>query len=319
MSQNSIATVVVGAGAVGSYFGAMLAKAGKPVTLIGREAHVEAIRREGLRLIMATGEESIRIAASTRLDAVREADVVLFCVKSTDSQATARSIAPLLKPDALVLSLQNGVDNCEVIAAELPQHVVAVAVYVAVAMPAPGVVQHFGRGELLIGSFRAAERDNPQAQSRLHELVPHFADAGVKVEVSGKVMHELWTKLVANCAYNAISGLAQLPYGVMASVSEIRAMQKLVVAEVVAVARAEGYDLTLADGMALVERIAATMPGQKSSTAQDLARGKRTEIDHLNGFIAQRAARHGIAAPVNQTLHALVRLLEVGRPQPSER
>lgn len=313
MNESTLHTVVVGAGAVGSFFGAMLAKAGKRVTLIGRQAHVEAIDREGLRLIMAGGVERIAVAATTGLDVLRQADVLLFCVKSTDTEATARAIAPLLKPDALVLSLQNGVDNCEVIAAELAQPVVAVAVYVAVAMPAPGVVQHFGRGELLIGSFRPEEREDEHCQRRLNELVPYFADAGVKVEVSTTVMHELWMKLIANCAYNAISGLAQLPYGVMASVAEIPAVQKLVVEEVVAVAQAEGHALTVAEGMALVERIAVTMPGQKSSTAQDLARGKRTEIDHLNGFIARRAAKHGIAAPVNQTLHALVRLVEEGK------
>ncbi len=314
MNEEVSRTVVVGAGAVGSFFGAMLAKARKPVTLIGRPAHVDAIRHDGLRLIMGGGEEKIAVAATPELDAVRDADVVLFCVKSTDTEATARALAPLLKPNALVLSLQNGVDNCEVIAAHLPQPVVAVAVYVAVAMPAPGVVQHFGRGELLIGSFRAEERDDPESQRRLQALVPYFAEAGVKVEISAHVMQELWMKLVANCAYNAISGLAQLPYGAMAALAEIRALQKILVGEVVAVAQAEGYALTVADGMALVERIATTMPGQKSSTAQDLARGKRSEIDHLNGFIAKRAAKHGIAAPVNQTLHALVRLVEAGRP-----
>jgi hypothetical protein len=153
-----ISTTVVGAGAVGSFYGAMLARAGHAVTLIGRAPHVQAIRAErGLQLHMNGQTHAVPLAASTELDAVRDADLVLFCVKSTDTDAVARQIAPLLKPDALVLSLQNGVDNAETLARHLTgQRVVPVAVYVATAMPGPGEVQHHGRGDLVIGPIDAA-------------------------------------------------------------------------------------------------------------------------------------------------------------------
>ena len=305
-------TVVVGAGAVGSFYGAMLARAGHAVTLIGRAPHVAAIRRDGLQLHMGGRVETVRLAASTELDVLRDADLVLVCVKSTDTEAVARQIAPLLAEQALVLSLQNGVDNAETIARHVRQPVVPAVVYVATALPAPGVVEHHGRGELVIGPRDAAAAQDPTLAPRLQAVVELFATAGITVRVAPDVMAELWRKLLVNCAFNAISALTQQPYGRMAALPAIRALQQAVVREVVAVARADGQPLDLDTSMAAVTRIAETMPGQRSSTAQDLARGRPTEIDHLNGFVVRRGAERGVATPVNQALHALVKLSEAG-------
>jgi 2-dehydropantoate 2-reductase len=118
---------------------------------------------------------------------------------------------------------------------------------------------------------------------------------------------------MVNCAYNAISGLAQAPYAQLAALPEVRELQRAVVREVVALAEAEGIDLKLAPSLEAMERIAVAMPAQRSSTAQDMARGKPSEIDHLNGFVARRGRELGIATPVNQALHALVKLVESGR------
>jgi 2-dehydropantoate 2-reductase len=303
-------TVVVGAGAVGSFFGAMLARAGKRVTLVGRAAHVEAIRRDGLQLRWASGVEPVRIDATTALDAVRDADLVLFCVKSADSDAVAREIAPLLRADAIVASLQNGVDNAGAIARHVRQTVLPAVVYVATEMPAPGVVAHHGRGDLVIGARDAKAANDAMLAARMQAVVDLFAAAKVPVRISADVVGELWSKLLVNCAYNAISALSQLPYGRLVALPEVRAMQRSVVLEVLAVARAEGHPLDPAAAAAAVDAIAAAMPAQISSTAQDLARGKPTEIDHLNGTVVGRAAAHGIATPVNQALVALVKLAE---------
>ncbi len=302
---------VVGAGAVGSFFGAALAQAGHPVTLIGRAAHVEAIARSGLRLERAGGQvEIVPMAASVELAAVGGADLVLFCVKSTDTEAVADAMAPYLGAGALVLSLQNGVENAATIARRVLQPVVPAVVYVATAMPEPGVVKHYGRGDLVIGAMRAADAAEPAVAARLQGLVELFATAKVPVRISADVMAELWSKLMVNCAYNAISGLAQMPYGRMAAMPAIRELQRAVVAEVVAVAAADGIELPLDRSLEAMEGIAAAMPGQLSSTAQDMARGKPSEIDHLNGFVARRGRELGIATPTNQALHALVKLAE---------
>jgi 2-dehydropantoate 2-reductase len=135
----------------------------------------------------------------------------------------------------------------------------------------------------------------------------------VAVRISSDVVAELWSKLMVNCAYNAISGLAQQPYGRMAALPAIREVQHAVVREVVAVARAAGVAMVLDDALGAMERIAPAMPAQLSSTAQDMARGKPSEIDHLNGFVVRRGAELGIATPVNQTLFALVKLVEAGQ------
>ncbi|MFZ2737544.1 MAG: 2-dehydropantoate 2-reductase [Burkholderiaceae bacterium] len=299
---------VVGAGAVGSYFGAMLARAGHAVTLIARAAHVQAIERDGLRLEMASKVETIRISASSDLAAVQSADLVLFCVKSTDSESVAQQIAPYLAPQALILSLQNGVDNAAVIARQVPHAVIPAVVYVATAMTAPGSVTHHGRGDLVIGTIQPPRLRHPD--QTLRQLVNFFATAQVPVRISDNVMAELWAKLLVNCAYNAISGLSQLHYGKLAELAEIRTLQAAVVREVIAVASADGVTLSEPGSMQAVTQIAVAMAGQKSSTAQDMARHKPSEIDHLNGFIVRRGLELGIPTPVNQTLHALVKLVE---------
>lgn len=314
------AVAVVGAGAVGSFFGAMLARAGHRVTLIGRPAHVRAIERDGLRLEMAGRTETIRLAASSELAAVRGADLVLFCVKSTDSASVAQQIAEHLAPEALVLSLQNGVENAASIAARVSQQVVPAVVYVAVAMPAPGRVAHHGRGDLVIGALHvpaagrgaASAASELAAEQRLQPLADFFAAAGVPVRISDDVMAELWSKLMVNCAYNAISGLAQANYGQLAALPAIRELQQSVVREVVALAAAEGVNLPLAPSLEAMARIAVAMSAQLSSTAQDMARRKPSEIDHLNGFVSRRGRELGVPTPVNDTLYALVKLVEDG-------
>ena len=298
-------TAVMGAGAVGCYYGGMLARAGHEVSLIARSQHVEAVatRRPAL------GNQDLRqfrahAEASVHASAVQGAELVLFCVKSTDTESAGAAMAPYLAPDAVVLSLQNGVDNAARLQAVLRQPVVPAVVYVATEMAGPGHVKHHGRGDLVIG---------PTPTSA--ELIAAFAAAQVPVQVSDNIAGALWTKLIVNCAYNAVSAIAQQPYGRMVQGVGVTEVMHDAVRECTAVAKAMGVSLpdALWDS---VERISTAMSTQYSSTAQDLARGKPTEIDHLNGFIVSRGAEHGVATPVNRALHALVRLLE-SRSMPS--
>lgn len=317
MTSRFRTVAVVGAGAVGCFHGAMLARAGLQVVLIGRPLHVEAIKRDGLKLDMAGRVEAIRVDATTELSAVRGADLVLVCVKSTNTEEVARALAPLPEPDATILSLQNGVENAAILARHLRQTVVPACVYVAAAMAAPGTVKHMGRGELVIGGRDMASAREPAIVALLSDLAKMFRRAGIPVTVSDDVMAELWAKLLLNCAYNAISALAQAPYARMAALPQIRALQEAVVREVIAVAHADGVELQFDASMQAVERIAQTMPQQHSSTAQDMARRKPSEIDHLNGFVARRGRALGVPVPVNQTLYALVQLVEAGYPSDS--
>jgi 2-dehydropantoate 2-reductase len=297
--NESLKVAVMGAGAVGCYFGGMLARAGHDVTLIARPQHVESIRRDGLRMETKAFDERVRLQASADPDAVRGASLVLFSVKSTDTEAAGAQIKPHLAADALVLCLQNGVDNADRLRTVLPAHQVAAAVvYVATEMAGPGHVKHHGRGELVIEPSAAGER---AAQALI--------GAGVPAEISSNVRGALWLKLIINCAYNAVSAIAQQPYGRNVQGEGIRDVMRDVVDECLAVAKAEGVDVP-GDVHATVAGLVESMPTQMSSTAQDLARGKRTEIDHLNGLVVRRGEALGIATPANRVLWALVRLLE---------
>ena len=307
-SFNQIA--VVGAGAVGSFYGAMLARAGHRVTLIGRPAHVQTTTRDGLKLDLSTSPETeiIRIEASSDFSSLRTADLVLFCVKSTDSASVALQIAPYLAPHALIMSLQNGVENAALIAQHVPHAVIPSVVYVATEITAPGCVKHHGRGELVIGTMQVSRLSDPQ--KTLQEIVVLFGSAQVPVQISQNVMVELWSKLMINCAFNAISGLAQIQYGKLAALASVRSTQTALVKEVIAVAQADGIHLSEAIALQAVKQISVTMGSQKSSTAQDMARSKPSEIDHLNGFIVRRGQALGVATPVNQALFALIKLVE---------
>ena len=305
MAGEAVRVAVLGAGAVGCFYGGMLARAGHDVVLIGRPAHVEAIRKSGLHFEGLAFDEHIRAAASTEAEAVRGAALVLVCVKSTDSERAAAEIAPWLEAKAIVVNLQNGVDNAERIQAVIKRPVIPAVVYVATEMAGPGHLKHHGRGELVIGALDAAVAP----RESLERVQRWFAEAGVKVAISDNVAGELWGKLVVNCAYNAISAISQLPYGRMIGGAGVREVMRDVVAETLAVAAASGVR-TAPDLPDNVYRIAEWMPTQYSSTAQDLQRGRATEIDHLNGFVVRRGDALGVPVPANRVLYTLVKLIE---------
>ena len=302
-SENWPRVAVVGAGAVGGYFGGMLARAGASVVMIGRAAFVDAAKKNGLLLDTLHFKETVRVEASTELESVRGADVVLFCVKTTDTESTARSLAPLLSSSATVVSLQNGVDNAEKIRAAGIDALSAV-VYVAASVPEPAHIKHVGRGDLVVGPRNA----------RTENFAALFERAGVACRISDNIDGELWTKLIWNCALNAISALGRANYGQIAASEDARKVVESVVNEVLAVAAAARIQLPGVDnlqaGLAGALKIATQMSGAISSTGQDLMRGKRTEIDSLNGYISRRGAELGVPTPVNHALFALVKLAE---------
>ena len=293
---------VMGAGAVGCYYGGMLARAGHDVTLIARAQHVEAVRKSGLRLETKAFDVHLPMQASEDASGVRGAKLVLFSVKSPDTERAGAALAPYIEPDAAILTLQNGVDNAERLAATLGRDVIPAVVYVATEMAGPGHVRHHGRRELVIGRSARSPDISPR-------IAAAFIAAGVPVEISDNVIGALWEKLIVNCAYNALSAITQLPYGRLVQGEGVPAVMNDVVEECLAVARAAGVDVP-GDMRQAVPQIAQSMPGQFSSTAQDLARGKPTEIDHLNGYVVRKGAALGVPTPANRTLVALVKLFE---------
>jgi len=303
--------VVFGAGAVGCHFGAKLAMAGAPVTLVGRPTHVEAIRARGGLVFDSGGERTtVALAADASPAPVRDADLVLLCVKSADTAEAARTIAALLHTGAAVLAMQNGVDNVERARAAAPIDPVAAVVYVGASMGGPGHVVHAGRGDLVIGEYPGAGRADPRRGARIAAV---FERAGVTCRVSDDVRAELWTKLVMNAAFNAISALSHARYGSIVADPGTAATMRALIDECVAVARADGVAIGTPDALhASALTLGRAMATATSSTEQDLSRGRATEIDALNGYVVRRGDALGVPVPVNRALHALVRLLESG-------
>jgi 2-dehydropantoate 2-reductase len=297
---------VVGAGAVGSYFGGILARAGAPVVMIGRAAFVESVKKSGLFLDTVQFQERVQVEASTEIAATKGADFVLFCVKTKDTVEASKELAKWVTATTTIVSLQNGVNNAEEIRKASGIDAVSAVVYVAAAMAAPGHVKHLGRGDLVVGP----KNERTERFARVCE------QARLPCRISENIEGELWTKLVWNCALNAVSGLGRVTYGEIIASEDAKRVVEAAVYEVLAVAKAKNIRPPgLEDPKAALAgafKIAEQMKGTRSSTAQDMARSKRTEIESLNGYIDRAGTELGVPTPVNHTLYTLVKLQEAG-------
>jgi 2-dehydropantoate 2-reductase len=238
------------------------------------------------------------------MSAVSDCSLILLCVKANDTSAAAKQMAPFLQSDATIVCLQNGVDNADQVYGATNLVAVPAAVYVAVSVPGPGRVKHLARGDLIIG---------PPSE-KTTEIAKVFERASIPCRISENIAGELWLKLLRNCALNAISALGHARYGQIAQSGDAKQLMQDVVDEVLAVARAAGVVLPGVDdresGMAAAMEIATQMADALSSTAQDLDRGRPTEIDALNGYISRRGAELSVPVPVNHALFTLVKLAE---------
>jgi 2-dehydropantoate 2-reductase len=298
--------VVLGAGAVGCYFGGMLARSGKNVLLIARDNHVKAIKKNGLFMDCQSFQEHVDVDASSSIEGVADADLILVCVKSPDTKIVMQEIKDLINPGALILSLQNGVDNTERISQVVSNKVFPAVVYVATSMSGDGHVKHFGRGELIIGNTS----QDGQASLELQKICDLFLDANIPCNISEGIQRELWLKFLVNCSYNGISAIGQISYGEMAQQENIKKLIDNLTTEFLLVANKENISISADEAKIVNQQIARTMASQKSSTAQDLMRQKPTEIDYLNGLIIQKASQYDLDVPNHKVIYALVKMLE---------
>ena len=298
---------MVGPGAVGCFFGGMLARAGAPVSLFGRPgplgAHLTAIRDSGLRFDGVEIQESIPLEVATDPARLAEAELVLFAVKTLDNDTAAAAIRPHLGAAAIVVSLQNGMENVAALAAAGIAAIPTV-VYVAAAIETPGSVRHRGRGDLIIGS------DEPDRAAEVERVAAWFEVAGVPCPVSADIRRDQWSKLIINSMANAISALTGASYRRLAEFAPTWELARVVAREAAAVAAAEGVAVDVEEVLAAGRKVAIAVGDATSSTQQDIARGRPTEIDSLNGYISRRGAELGVATPVNDALRALVGLRE---------
>ena len=298
---------VLGAGAVGCYFGGMLARMKEDVILIARPARAQAINEMGLEMDCRSFNECVKVKASSDLSLLADADLVLLTVKSPDTEKIIRDVASILPKHAVILSMQNGIANVDIASALIPNPVYPAVVYVAADMINHQTMKHHGRGELVVGSL---EQMTNHDQENLSSICALFESASVPCVIAVQIKRDMWLKFLVNCSYNAISGIGQIAYGEMVRVPEIVQQIESITQEFLKIASLEGVEISESEGREANALIATTMTTQKSSTAQDLARGKKTEIDYLNGYIVKLANKHGVEVPFNQSVHALVKMLE---------
>jgi 2-dehydropantoate 2-reductase len=308
--------LVAGAGALGSVFGGFLRRAGLEVTLLGRAPHLQAVARHGLSIDGIWGAHQVDgFSVATDVAALnRPFDAILLPVKSYDTEAMAAAVAPLLADDGVAISLQNGLGNVETLEAAVgPERSLGARVIFGAVVPAPGAVRvtvfadPTAIGALVPGRHPARDA----AAARWAKIIDA---AGVPAVVTDRLAAMLWAKVFYNAALNPLGALLNLHYGALPEHTESRALMDEIIGEAFAVARAEGVALPWADAGAYRDefygRLVPATYDHRSSMLQDLERGRRTEIDAINGAVWRRGAARGISTPVNQTLTRLVHAAE---------
>jgi len=294
---------VVGAGGVGCYFGGRLARAGGDVHLLARGRHLRAIRDHGLRISGARGEFAVALPATDDPADIGPSDIVLFCVKSYDTKAAAELLPPLLHPTTAVVSLQNGIDSDEKIAARVgPEHVMGGAAFIFASVVEPGVVHDAGGpGSLVFGELDGS------TSARSEALLAMCEKAGIPAELVTDIRVRLWDKFAFICAQAGMTACTRLPIGEVRAIPETWAMFRKIVDEVVALGAAEGVGLPSETGPKITRFAQALPAGGFSSLYHDLVGGRRLELEALHGFVVQRSRAHGLAAPMSEAVYALLK------------
>lgn len=294
--------VVLGAGAIGSLYGAKLS-VGHEVTLVGRPDHVRAIGESGLRLV-GVEDGTFRPAAATRLRDLPAEALVLLTTKAQDSCAAVAPLLDRLAPGVTILCVQNGLYT-ESAVRELvgPRATVlrAITTFGAI-FRAPGWIDYKVRGATLI-------EDHPRAPA----IADVLTGCGLDGRVTANIKREMWRKAIFNCVINPITSIVGCEVGAIAD-PRLDPLKRLVIDECVAVARADGVDFD----EDFIELIAAIFGTSRNiaSMRQDLLKGRPTEIDYLNGAVAALGVRYGIACPVNQALATIIGRMEARPRQP---
>ena len=294
---------VMGTGGVGGYFGGLLARASNNVTFIARGPHLDAIRRNGLRVISANDGEFVAPGRAT--DQPTEAgvqDLVLFTVKMYHNQEAIDAIAPMVGPDTIILTLQNGIDNGErLVEVYGPERVMIGSAYLEGRISEPGVVTQGGPGAASFG-----ER-TPGITQRGERLLEVFQDAGWRVDLLENMTGMLWKKFAYLSGSAGVCAASGCAYGELRDVPETRAAIRDAIAEALAVGEAAGAPLepdSLEWSMNALDNFPAT---GMASLAKDFAEGQPVELEGLTGTVIRMGRQLGVPTPINDALYAVLK------------
>jgi 2-dehydropantoate 2-reductase len=301
--------LVMGAGALGSVFGGLLQHAGQPVAFRGRGPHFEHLKTLGLMIDGIWGE--YRLGPVATLKGEQKFDVILLCVKAFHTEEAARQVRRHLSPDGLIISVQNGLGNLEIIAREFgASRTVGARVIFGARVTRPGAVTVTVSADQVLLGPRAGERPPPQ----LAQVASDLNRAGIECAVVADILPHLWNKVLYNCALNPLGAILGVPYGALGEDPQTREFMRRLLEEIYQVAQALEVELLFAAAPAyfrhFLKDLVPPTAAHRPSMWQDLEQGRRTEIDALNGAICRYGAAQGVPTPYNDAVCRLVRFLE---------
>lgn len=296
---------VIGAGAMGSLFGALLTESGQEVTLLDvRRDHVDAVNADGLVVEKEGARRRVRIRATRNADRIGPTDLCILFVKSTQTAAAAQTVARLAGASALVLTLQNGMGNAETLSEALdPARIITGTTSHGATFLGPGAIRHAGSGDTVIGPWSEKGMAGAEAVAGV------FDQAGIAARVVARVRSVMWAKLFINVGINAITALTGIKNGQLLDLEQTRQLSRDAVEEAMAVAAGHGIAIE-GDPVEKVFQVAEATGANRSSMGQDVDSCRATEIGAINGFIVREAQKAGVPAPVNRTLSTLVETLQ---------
>jgi 2-dehydropantoate 2-reductase len=304
----------MGTGGTGGYFGGLLARAGEEVTFIARGAHLEAIRKSGLAIkSVLAGDFNIPAKVTDKPQDMGPVDLVLFCVKAYDNAAATDQIRPLIGPETVVLSVQNGIDNEQQIGALIgPEHVVGCVSYVSSTIESPGVIaQTGGPGKIVLGEMQGG------TSVRTEALQSTLQNSGIAAELHSDIQVALWQKFLGICGVNGVTALTRLPMGEILACEETRKLMRGTMQEVETVARASGAKLPEGCVDQSMDFFSSVESSVRGSMYYDLAAGRRLELEVLNGKVVRLGNEHGIPTPINFAIYAALKPFLHGKPSSS--
>jgi 2-dehydropantoate 2-reductase len=303
---------VIGAGGTGGYFGGLLARAGHDVTFVARGAHLDAIRSRGLTVnSRLAGNFTVRAAATDDIRSIGPVDLVMVCVKTYGMDGILPLLPSLVGPNTMIVSMQNGIDNEDRIAAVTgPEPVLGMVAQVSSFIQGPGVVgQTGGPGRLVFGEMAGGE------STRTAALRKTFQDAGITAEVRPDIKVGLWEKFIFICGVSGVTALTRLPMGTILADRETAGLMRATLDEAAVVARAEGAAVAPGFTEQTMAFMSKLEPWTRGSMAQDLLEGRRLELDTLNGTVVRLGRAREVAVPVNWTIYAALRPFADGAPE----
>jgi len=298
--------VIVGAGAIGSLFGALLAKK-NTVVLVGRATHITTIQHNGLNI---TGKTHLHVKLSA-VESIKDVSIctnlVILTVKSYDTEMAIKQIVPLIQDETAVMSIQNGLDNIEKMEHRFGKDKILVGTTThGVIFSNPGVIKHTGRGKTILGTL-----DGSQSK-RLETIVHLFNEAGIETQASDDIIKEIWAKVIINSCINPLTAFFNCRNGYLLENPLLEKTVEIICKESTCIAQVEGISLSNLDMIQRTKEVIKDTAKNYSSMLQSVQQGKKTEIESINGKLIKIGKQHRIDTSLNKILVELVTSLNTG-------